>query len=77
MTLSGAAIATQSLDCGTGSTTADIEQYTTGASGLQNLGNGYYQLNWATPKSYAGSCKTMMLTIGDGVAHTALFNFAN
>jgi hypothetical protein len=75
LTLSSAGIATQSLDCPGGTPTADIPQSTAGASGLQNLGNGYYQLNWSVPKAYAGSCKTMVLDIGDGVTHTARFDF--
>jgi hypothetical protein len=35
----------------------------------------YYQFNWQTPTSYAGSCKTMKLDIGDGVTHQAPFKF--
>lgn len=49
--------------------------YAAGVSGLQNLGNGYYQFNWATPKSYANSCKTLHLALGDGADHTAQFKF--
>jgi hypothetical protein len=45
-----------------------------GSSGLLNLGNGYYQLNWKSPATYAGSCKTLHLNLG-GVAHDALFQF--
>ena len=44
-----------------------------GASALKNLGNGNYQLDWKTPTSYANSCKTLKLDIGDGVTHNALF----
>ena len=33
---------------------------------LQNLGNGYYQLNWKTPSGYARSCKLMRLDLGEG-----------
>ena len=47
----------------------------TGASGLQNLGGGYYQLNWQAPKSYAGSCKTPQLNLSEGSPRTALFQF--
>jgi CSLREA domain-containing protein len=63
------------LVCPAGTTTDAVEEYTRGTSGLQNLGDGYYQYNWATPKNYARSCKTMRLDLGDGVAHTALFQF--
>jgi hypothetical protein len=74
-TLTSAKVSTQSLSCNTGTPTDDIEQYSAGASGLQNLGGGYYQFNWQTPNSYANSCKTMLLDIGDGVSHKALFQF--
>ena len=73
--LLSAKVSTQSLTCINGTATDDIEQYSAGSSGLQNLGGGYYQLNWQTPNSYAGSCKTMLLDIGDGVSHKALFRF--
>jgi len=63
------------LACATGTSTDQIEEYAAGASGLQNLGDGYYQFNWKTPTSYASSCKTMYLNLGDGALHTALFQF--
>ena len=52
-----------------------VEETTAGGSGLQNLGDGYYQLNWKTPASYANSCKTVRLNLGEGIVHTALFKF--
>jgi hypothetical protein len=61
--------------CAAGTTEDVVEEVAAGGSGLQNLGDGYYQLNWKTPKAYARSCKVLMLDIGDGVAHTALFAF--
>jgi hypothetical protein len=42
-----------------------IETYTAN-SGLQYLGNGNWQLNWKTPKSYAGQCRVMRLNLADG-----------
>ena len=56
-------------------TTDQIEECSSGASDLQNLGDGTYQLNWKTPTSYANSCKTLKLDLGDGFFHTALFQF--
>jgi hypothetical protein len=61
--------------CASGTPTDALEEYAAGASALQNLGNGNYQFNWQTPSSYASSCRTLSLDIGDGVRHTALFNF--
>lgn len=48
-----------SLNCSSGSASGTTEEYAVGGSGLQNLGDGYYQFNWKTPKSYAGLCKTI------------------
>jgi hypothetical protein len=50
-----------SLACIGGSTTDMIEEYASGSSGLQNLGDGYYQFNWKTPSSYATLCKSIAL----------------
>ena len=47
-----------------GSTDA-VEEYAAGASGLQHLGDGLYQLNWATLKTYAGSCRRLRLDLGE------------
>jgi hypothetical protein len=43
---------------------------------IQNLGSGYYQLNWKTDKTWTG-CRQMRLSLaGEGpVTHTALFRF--
>jgi hypothetical protein len=51
-----------------------IETYA-GMSGLRYLGDGYWQFNWKTPKSYAGQCRTMTLTLLDGSTHSASFSF--
>jgi hypothetical protein len=48
-----------------GSGTDVIEEYATGQSGLQNLGDGVYQLNWSTSKSYAGTCRRLRLDLGE------------
>jgi hypothetical protein len=80
--LAGAMLTTVSLSCNGLNEGADaIEEYATAASGLQNLGNGYYQLNWKTPTSYAGTCRELRLDIGEGslaapVHHVADFKFS-
>lgn len=44
-----------------------VESYVSGESGtLIDLGGGRYQYNWKTPKSWAGSCRTLTLDVGDG-----------
>ena len=52
-----------------------VEEYATGSSGLQNLGSGYYQFNWQTPKSYAKSCKTVSVSLDAGGSLMADFRF--
>ena len=66
-----------SLSCTIGATSDAIEEYAAGSSGLQNLGDGYYQWNWKTPTSYANSCKTLKLDLGEGAGneHIAYFQF--
>ncbi|MBA3494727.1 MAG: PxKF domain-containing protein [Gammaproteobacteria bacterium] len=75
--LASVTVTAASLSCSLGTTPDQIEEYAAGASGLQNLGNGNYQFNWKTPKSYANSCKTLKLDLGEGAGQerTALFQF--
>lgn len=73
--LSTASIHATSLNCADGTTADLVEELAAGASGLQNLGNGYYQLNWKSPKSYAKSCKTLHVDLGEGIARDAMFRF--
>jgi parallel beta-helix repeat protein len=73
--LASVTVTAASLSCSLGTSNDLIEEYATGSIGLQNLGNGYYQFNWKTPTTYANSCKTLNLNIGDGTPRTALFQF--
>jgi len=43
----------------------EIEEYA-GNSGLIYKGDGYWQFNWKTPKSYARSCRIMYIDFNDG-----------
>jgi hypothetical protein len=65
------------LDCASGRGVEEIEEYVASASGLQNKGDGNYQLNWKTPKTYAASCRTLSVNLGEGpaITHTASFQF--
>ncbi len=67
-------VTSQRAACDVGEATDAIEEYA-GGSGLQNLGDGYYQYNWKTPKTYKGRCTTMTLSLGDGSGYTADFKF--
>lgn len=55
--------------------TEDLPFSEAGDSPLQSLGDGYYRLVWKTSRTYAGSCKTLSLDVGDGVSHTLEVDF--
>jgi len=63
--------------CSAGTTVDAIDTYATGTTTLQNLGDGYYQLNWKTDNAWAKTCKELTLTIGGWSSNgfTALFQF--
>lgn len=64
-----------STTCSSTDPTSDIETYS-GDSGLQYLGDGWWQFNWATPAAYAGECRTMRLNLADSsTGPTAIFEF--
>lgn len=72
-----ASVTVVNLSCDRATTSDLLEELATGGSGLQNLGDGYYQFNWATSKTYANSCKTMRLNLGEGAGGTALYHTAD
>jgi len=74
-TLAGVQLSVASLSCSFGSTPDAVEEYASGDSGLQNLGDGLYQYNWKTSTTYAGLCKTLQLELGEGLYRTAAFEF--
>jgi hypothetical protein len=57
-----------SLACDSSDPQDAIETYT-GNSGLQYQGNGTWQFNWQTPKSYAGQCRVLRLNLADGASN--------
>jgi hypothetical protein len=70
-----ASITSGSLTCDSSDPQDAIETYA-GGSGLQYQGNGTWQFNWKTPKTYAGQCRVMRLNLADGVSNrTAEFRF--
>ena len=50
----------------TGNPADAIEEYASGTSGLQYNGDGYWQFNWKTPKTYAGTCRKMYVQFQGG-----------
>ena len=73
--LSGVRVTVLDLDCSLGATADLTDESAPGNSGLQNKGNGEYQLNWKTPREYAKSCKMLHLDLGEGITRTAVFHF--
>jgi hypothetical protein len=67
-------VTVQNLSCSRNVTADLLEEYAAGSSSLQNLGDGYYQFNWKSPKDYANSCKTLTVN-GLGVQSQANFEF--
>ncbi len=65
------------VDCATyaGDPINYVEDPAAGPSGLQYLGDGWWQYNWKTSKNYAGECRIMKLTLGDYSEYTASFTF--
>jgi DNA-binding beta-propeller fold protein YncE len=70
-------ITSYSVNCETlvGNPVSAVQEYVAGSSGLQFLGDGHWQWNWKTPKSYANTCRLMVLSLSDGSMHTARFQF--
>jgi virginiamycin B lyase len=58
-----------------GDPTNSVEEVAAGSSGLQYQGDGWWQFNWNTPKTYKGQCRVMKLTLDDKSEHTASFSF--
>jgi hypothetical protein len=73
-TLASASVRTIARDCADAGEDT-VEELAEAGSTLQNLGDGNYQLNWRTPKDYAGSCRRLLLDLGEGVTRDALFRF--
>lgn len=73
--LSAAGVGHTNLSSSASLTADAIEEYAAGSSGLQNLDDGYYQLNWKSPTAFANSSKTVTLTFPGGGALSASFTF--
>jgi nucleoside-specific outer membrane channel protein Tsx len=73
--LAGATVTVTNYSCSLSETEDELGEDTAGKSGLQSLGDGNYRFSWKTPRSYANSCKTMQLDLGEGIFRTASFKF--
>ncbi|HEV8590310.1 MAG TPA: kelch repeat-containing protein [Pyrinomonadaceae bacterium] len=69
-------IYTVDLNCANGfAFETPIEEYAAGSSGLQYKGDGNWQFNWKTPKSYARTCKRFFVQAPNGTRIWADFKF--
>jgi beta propeller repeat protein len=59
-----------------GSPTETVEEYSTGSSGLQYIGDGFWQYNWKTSKSYSDTCRKMFVAFNTGqISSEVTFKF--
>ena len=67
----------QRVACDTGSPLDTIEETVmAGASSLQfDRGNGQYTYVWKTDASWKGTCRSLLLSFGNGIRQTAAFQF--
>ncbi len=66
-----------SVSCGSfvGDPTSVIDEPATGSSGLQYMGDGWWQYNWKTSKAYSGQCRVLKLSLNDNSGYSASFSF--
>jgi hypothetical protein len=64
------------VTCGELTPSADVVEEYAGSSGLQYSGDGLWQFNWKTPRTYAGTCRVMHVGFDDGrYSDSAAFEF--
>ena len=66
------------VDCDSfaGDPLAAVDEVASGSSGLQYIGDGYWQFNWKTPKNYADSCRAMYVEFNcDAISPVVRFHF--
>lgn len=70
----GGLASVQSSSVGCPNAVSDAIETTSGSSGLQDLGGGYWQWNWKTSTTFSG-CRILRMTFTDGSVKTATFDF--
>jgi hypothetical protein len=67
-------LASYAIDCVefSGDPIDSVEEVASGSSGLQYIGDGYWQFNWKTPKSYADTCRAMYVEFNSGALSPAV-----
>ncbi|MET0626560.1 MAG: PxKF domain-containing protein [Pyrinomonadaceae bacterium] len=69
--------ASQQVNCATNVPVNVLEETETpgGSTLTYDAGSGRYQYNWKTEKSWAGTCRVLVVTFIDGSTYTANFKF--
>ena len=66
----------RAVACDSGASLNDIEEETSGTSGLHyDAGSDQYIYVWKTARSWGGTCRKLTLRLTDGTDHEALFKF--
>jgi uncharacterized repeat protein (TIGR01451 family) len=69
--------ASQQINCADNAPINVLEETNTagGSSLTYNAGSDTYQYNWKTEKSWAGTCRVLVVKLADGTEHVAYFKF--
>ena len=73
--LTAAAASSRVVACAPNATTDQVEATVAAGLELLNKGGGYYQLSWKTASGFAGSCRELLLDLGEGRPWVAPFRF--
>jgi hypothetical protein len=68
-------LVSRAVTCQSGVPQDAVEETTTSQSGLRYDGDGEWHYNWATSKSWKGTCRSLVLTLADGSSRSAQFRF--
>jgi uncharacterized repeat protein (TIGR01451 family) len=67
--------ASQPINCSSTAPISDLEGTETSGGSSLSYSPDQYHYNWKTEKSWAGTCRALVVTLNDGSTHTALFKF--
>lgn len=69
-------LSSRPIDCASGAAAGDVlDGGTAGSSGLSYHGNGTWQYNWQSSRTWRGTCRLMVVTFNDGSTLSAKFSF--
>jgi hypothetical protein len=68
-------VLSRAVTCQSGLPQDVVEETTASQTGLRYDGDGEWHYNWATSKSWKGTCRTLALSLADGSTRSAQFRF--